>query len=530
MVLSNNGMPTEKPGKRPAKATPIVDEQRFIVSTRDAGYRSTASAIAELVDNAVQARASNIRIFINQDGVGVERQFQVAVLDNGCGMDAETLATALRFGGTTRFNDRSGPGRFGMGLPNSSVSQARRLEVYTWQKGHVLYSYLDVEEIASGRLRGIPAPTPAPLPEWAKKTVKSNSGTLVIWDQCDRLDYRKASTIAAKLHNSLGRKFRHFLWDGVKISVNGEPVTPIDPLCLHTEEGTVLALPFGDPQNYEVRVPSDPSKTAIIQVRFSELQVAKLHDLPVEDKRRLGISKGAGVSIVRARREIDYGWYFMGNKRKENYDDWWRCEVTFDPALDEYFGVTNSKQQIRPKEELLAILTPDLETAAHTLNSRVRAAFTLARSIGNTASTTATETATAKERLLQPLPQIDPLPPPSSNGRSARPKTKAFRPNSDQPPGELRYKIDVAALRTPEFYTWEARDDGTVWVTINSKHPFFEEVYQPFAGMEKVRFALECLLLGCVRAEMTATSEEELAWNKRRLVSWSNALAAYLGQ
>jgi DNA topoisomerase VI subunit B len=114
-------------------AASIVDEQRFILSTRDTGYRSTASAVAELVDNSVQAGANRIRIFVSHEGIGVDRRLLVAVMDNGCGMDAETLTTALRFGGSSRFDDRSGPGRFGMGLPNSSFSQAKRLEVYTWQ-------------------------------------------------------------------------------------------------------------------------------------------------------------------------------------------------------------------------------------------------------------------------------------------------------------------------------------------------------------------------------------------------------------
>ena len=82
----------------------------------------------------------------------------------------------------------------------------------------------------------------------------------------------------------------------------------------------------------------------------------------------MGVSKGAGVSIVRAGREIDHGWFFMGDKRKENYDDWWRCEVRFEPSLDELFGVTHTKQQVYPCAALLEILTPDLEQAARALN------------------------------------------------------------------------------------------------------------------------------------------------------------------
>ena len=91
------------------------------------------------------------------------------------------------------------------------------------------------------------------------------------------------------------------------------------------------------------------------------------------------ISKNAGVSILRAGREIDYGWYFMGKKRKENYDDWWRCELEFQPELDELFGVTHIKQGINPSLELNALLSPDMERIAHQLNSSVRARFMLLR-------------------------------------------------------------------------------------------------------------------------------------------------------
>ena len=65
-----------------------------------------------------------------------------------------------------------------------------------------------------------------------------------------------------------------------------------------------------------------------------------------------GIVKAAGVSVVRAQREVAYGWFCMGRKRRENYDDWWRCEVSFEPDLDEYFGLTHSKQGINPTAEL----------------------------------------------------------------------------------------------------------------------------------------------------------------------------------
>ena len=130
----------------------IVAVDKFIQATRDSGYKGTPSAVSELVDNALQAGATDISITLTADEDEDQHPLVLSVLDNGSGMDALTLRTALRFGGSTRFDDRRGLGRYGMGLPNSSFSQAKRVTVHSWSScdGDVLRSYLDIDEIASG--------------------------------------------------------------------------------------------------------------------------------------------------------------------------------------------------------------------------------------------------------------------------------------------------------------------------------------------------------------------------------------------
>ena len=45
----------------------------------------------------------------------------------------------LQFGNGTKLDADKGIGKFGIGLPNASVSQCRKVEVYTWQKNKYLY-------------------------------------------------------------------------------------------------------------------------------------------------------------------------------------------------------------------------------------------------------------------------------------------------------------------------------------------------------------------------------------------------------
>lgn len=84
-----------------------------------------------------------------------------------------------------------------------------------------------------------------------------------------------------------------------------------DPLFLSTEHNGHHASQYGPILEY--RVPMGTA-TGLVQVRFTELPVAAWRGLPNTDKQRLGISRGAGVSIVRANREIAYGWYFLGKQ------------------------------------------------------------------------------------------------------------------------------------------------------------------------------------------------------------------------
>nr|BFF14352.1 hypothetical protein GCM10025699_56550 [Microbacterium flavescens] len=137
-------------------------------------------------------------------------------------------------------------------------------------------------------------------------------------------------------------------------------------------KGEAATLAFA-PLAYELRTPD--GGLAWVHVRFASLPVHRWHDLDKITKRRSGIVGGGGISVLRAGREITHGWHLMGGKRRENYDDWWRCEIEFEPALDDHFGITINKQGIRPSAELREALEPELESIARMLNARVRQSF-----------------------------------------------------------------------------------------------------------------------------------------------------------
>ncbi|RYG88127.1 MAG: ATP-binding protein, partial [Alphaproteobacteria bacterium] len=120
----------------------IVPAHLAVKAMRDNGYKNAAYAVAELMDNSIQAGAKHVELLIAEHNVLTnqrerKRVHQIAVLDDACGMSAHTLRIALQFGNGTRLEkeQRNGIGRFGMGLPASSISQAQRVDVWSWQDG-----------------------------------------------------------------------------------------------------------------------------------------------------------------------------------------------------------------------------------------------------------------------------------------------------------------------------------------------------------------------------------------------------------
>ena len=114
-----------------------------IRALRDSRYHNTAYAVAELIDNSIEANAEQIDLLCRENHVEVKsktrsRLLELAVLDNGEGMTPRTLLDALKFGGGTRHDSTQGIGKYGMGLPTSSMSQCTRVDVWTWQTGHRL--------------------------------------------------------------------------------------------------------------------------------------------------------------------------------------------------------------------------------------------------------------------------------------------------------------------------------------------------------------------------------------------------------
>jgi hypothetical protein len=351
---------------------PIIPAKTAIQTFRDAGYKNTAAALAELIDNSIEANGKDIQVISFEKEVQLGKRTmtqiqEIAIYDDGGGMSPEVLAICLQFGNGTRMQSRKGMGRFGIGLPNASISQARRVEVYSWQEGgHCNYTYLDVDEIISDNLHNVNLVTQVDLPkQYANNIdgVKRKSGTVVVWKKCDRLDIARSKTLFRGLEKGLCRVYRHYLDDDdsygkqVKITLKTTGANKItyilkanDPLYLmkpnnvpgYSDKPTNLA--FGDVIRFPVEYDHD-GNTSQVEIRFS-MAMPETQALGGNSPLGQHYRNNVGISFVRAAREIDFGVFNFFNGAAER-QRWWGCEIRFEPILDELFGVTNNKQAIR---------------------------------------------------------------------------------------------------------------------------------------------------------------------------------------
>lgn len=99
----------------------------LIKSIAEQGY-SLESALADLMDNSISAKADKIEVLIKTD----EEPFTLFLADNGDGMDEEVLKKNMQFPSNSPDDKRDGAdlGRFGLGLKTASFSQTRRFTGY----------------------------------------------------------------------------------------------------------------------------------------------------------------------------------------------------------------------------------------------------------------------------------------------------------------------------------------------------------------------------------------------------------------
>lgn len=391
---------------------PLFNSKHALESQRKNGYRDSASAAREIVDNSIEAGAQRIDIIFehSKSEHGKDLVTSIAFIDDGSGMLPKMTQYALSLGGGTHFDEPEFIGKFGFGLPNASINQTKRVEVYSRvdEASDLMRATLDVNEFKQHGIQSIQPAEKGELPAFVLKYLKQNKinfqhGTVVVWVHPDRLTYKTGAKLKEHLLDDFGITYRNLLKD-VGLFIEGVQVQVTDPLFLNPDARFYLAADengavdaggaverfnrsfvvkhFIDPDtgiNHVEKVTdmsdideNDPNLLSYgaINVRVSRMPYGFAARKGIDDfsKKRLDIrTNGRGISFVRAGREIETLKVLPHTERDkaaglgswlplQSYDSHWACEIVFKPELDEVFGITNDKQKVRPLEDFWRVL------------------------------------------------------------------------------------------------------------------------------------------------------------------------------
>lgn len=552
------------------KATvPLFFGQTLISSLRDVGYNSTTSALCEHVDNAIQWGATEVRVYFRQTGKKGAYETDVLVLDNGSGMAPNILRFATSFGGSMVYDNRSGIGRYGMGMKTAALSMCPVMDLYSWQEPAAYYNMtLDVEAIGKERANLIELPDPTLMDELPTKVSEmltkpmsfpergeqllfadragdlrdrlGKSGTIVFLPSCDRLTYAKARTLCEHAVKEMSRVYRRFLAKGIKLYVNNRLVEPFDPTysmaaARHsripelkvTESRLVFSKVIDIKRRENNREDPENAETAPATVRLYALPIEDWGALPLKVRKNdLHLYDDNTISVLRNDREVFVGTIPQIMKRHSDAN-WLRIQIDFAGQLDEAFGVAANKQGIRPKDYVLNDLSAALDLEIGALREQIKkyqSAQTAGRH-GSKPSEGEMKADEAERRQAKPVPAPAPTTVEERRQLDENLRTLAMMLKREKETDEdafervknskhiIHYKHDVYW----PFYHVDQRY-GKIILTINTAHPFYERLYAPLSDA--------ALTLDTRTAEGAPTDPDENAAEPQTFKGAKEALVA----
>lgn len=494
---------------------------RLIYGLRDTGY-NVRTAAADIIDNSIAAGANliNIRIDLLHDGRKV-----VYFGDDGHGMDQTEVWNAMRYGADRR-PDAKSLGKFGLGLKTASSSVCKRYTVLSRRSEDAKLAKLtwDLEHVEKRNVWEMLAEPVTSDQEEMFEELCGPSGTLVIWENCDRLlskeytpgakEKAAVNRLAEALTKHIALVFHRFLDEddererNVEIRVNGEVVKPWNPFY-PTKSEQVLSP---NKQKLTVEMFDGTEETA----RMKAWILPHRSEMTKEEEAEFAriSNRAQGFYVYREGRLIqDGGWMEVFGSPEPHYS-LLRIEFDFGHELDEAFRIDVKKSRIlfHPDLEdgLRKILQPVYREAGARYRRKNRDDLNEKGVVnhGSANKNIAGTPNTAKPQVtgVDHKAQTAEV----SNNRGVKIRIRAPVQNNVSPSN-----IHVEAVTSiTNGHLWEPayRSTGTSdhvpGVLLNKHHDFYQKIYQRAAANGYAVEGMDLLLYAFAMAEQNNTDPE----------------------
>lgn len=329
----------------------IPNVANLITSLRDIGYNFEI-AVADVIDNSISAEAKNIEI------LAVEQPEKlVGILDDGNGMDELELVEAMRLATQNPSIERSENdlGRFGLGLKTASFSQCKKLTVVSKKRGQLFARQWDLDFISEKNQWFLLKPQLLSFSHISliKRLDEFDSGTLVIWQDLDRLEDVDFPALVENLRAHLSLVFHRFLElagnKKLRISINQNDLEPFNPF--NTGNAATQQINEEKIKIYNEVVKIQP----YILPHHSKTSQQEFERYATED----GYTKSQGFYLYRGNRLLIHGTWWGLHKITDAHK-LVRIKIDIPNSQDVYWGIDIKKSTAKPapfiKEDLRRII------------------------------------------------------------------------------------------------------------------------------------------------------------------------------
>lgn len=497
------------------------DAKRLIFGLRDTGY-NVKTATADIIDNSIAAGADQIRveIVLRSDGRKV-----VYFGDNGNGMDAAGVRRAMRYGAPERENPES-LGKFGLGLKTASSSVCIKYTLISRNSADKELAKLawDLDHVAQQEQWEMLQEPVTDSECEAFDEMCGATGTLVIWEKCDRIltkEYEPGSAqeraaitrLAENLAKHLSLVYHRFLDKtdsrerNIDIFINQSPVAHWNPFYPARSE-QVLAE---QKQLLEVELPDGSCDTARIRAWI----LPHRNDMTREEEKTHAriANRAQGFYVYREGRLIqDGGWMEVFGVPEPHYS-LLRIEFDFGHRLDDAFRIDVKKSRILFHPELAdglnALLQPVYREAGHRYRRKNREQANNKPIDHTSANKNIADTGNAS------TPQVSSV---NTNAQSAVVSNNLGQKIKLKVPIQSYVSADTIYVEAVENITsgelWQpalrsAGDSGYVpAVLLNTHHDFYQKIYKRAAANGYAVDGMDLLLWAFAVAEQNNTNAE----------------------
>lgn len=494
---------------------------RLIFGLRDTGY-NVKTAAADIIDNSIAAGADiiNIDIQLMHDGRKI-----VCFGDDGHGMTQEEVRNAMRYGADRR-PDAKSLGKFGLGLKTASSSVCKRYSVISRKSPDQPLAKLtwDLEHVEQRNVWEMLAEPVTADQQDAFEEYCGATGTLVIWENCDRLlskeytpgtkEQAAVKRMSEALRSHISLVFHRFL-DGeddrernVAIRVNEVAVTPWNPFYPKRSEQVLAA----NKQKVMVELFDGSEEIAGMKAWI----LPHRRDMTKEEESKFAriSNKAQGFYVYREGRLIQDGGWMDVFGAPEPHTSLLRIEFDFGHELDEAFRIDVKKSRILFHPDLEDGLRKLLQPVYREAGSRYRRE---SRDDANQKKTVDHSSAnkniagtpnTAKPQVM--AADVRTQTAEVNNNRGAKIRLKVPVQNDVNPD-----TIHVEAVTTiTSGHLWEpayrslGNSDHVPGVLLNKHHDFYQKIYQRAAANGYAVEGMDLLLYAFAMAEQNNTDKE----------------------